>query len=58
MHEKYLLFKKYWLMVTLERSINIMVCLRLPMLIEILRTEYCTNIKEKSETQPYKEKFY
>lgn len=28
-----------------------MACLRLTMLIETLRTEYCTNIKEKSETQ-------
>lgn len=50
--------KKKWPVLTLKRSINTMVCLRLPMLIETLRTEYCTNIKVKSKTQPCKEKFY
>lgn len=62
MHEKYLAFKKNWLMLILKRNINIMVSLRLPMLIETLRIKYCryipyTNIKEKSETQPCEEKF-
>lgn len=49
-------------MLILKRNINIMVSLRLPMLIETLRIEYCryipyTNLKEKSETQPCEEKF-
>lgn len=49
-------------MLILKRNINIMVSLRLPMLIETLRIEYCryipyANIKEKSETQPCEKKF-